>query len=470
MSSRKDDCPIWNSLDWKDIHFHVHKIQKRIAEATIMKDWKKVRQLQRMVFSSWDCRVLAVHRVTCRKSIRTAGVDGLFWYTDKSRFDAVEKLKNIRSYTPLPFKRLYIPKDHDKTRNRPLSVPAIYDRAVQSLFLIAVEPVVECFAGEHDYGFRLFRSSQDTVRDIVKNLNLEFSHQWVLVTDVRQCFDHLSHDWILEHAPMNKRLLRKMLKCGYSWNGVFHPTAEGVPQGGVLSPVLTSLCLQGFEYELKKHFENDVKVVRFADDFFLSGINEKIMHEALKVLQDFLEPRGIHISDNKTKIVHISQGVDYIGWHFQLKGKLLEISPSDLAKKEVLYRVQNAIYQAKNWTCKKLIKKINGIVTGWGSYHCYLCTPDKFVDIDDAIQDMLWEWAFQRHPKHSNLWIYNHYWKYNLATKRKDFNSDGEILKKFAEVKVRMKTDFDLTKNPFLDINYFRKLVKKEHEVKFFRI
>ena len=450
----------WDALDWKTIHFHVRKIQKRIAEAALSGDWKRVSRLQKLVFASWDCRVIAVHRVTCKQNIRTPGIDGRFWPTDAERFAAVDKLRDYQHYSPMPFKRTYVPKEHDKNKKRPLSVPVIFDRAMQGLILIGVDPVIECTAGIHDYGFRMYRSSQDTIRDVRENFGFTTGHPYVLKTDIHQCFDHVSHEWILEHSPMNKKLLRKILKCGYVHDGVYYPMEEGVPQGGVLSPALTNLVLNGFGKTVEK-YQDSVRFVRFVDDFLFSGTSVSVLESVLAELKEFLAERGLELSEAKTSIRHISEGVDFIGWHFQRYADRLEITPTEQSTAELKKRIADTIFQGINWTARKLILKLNGYIRGWGMYHVYLCTADPFTALDDYVQDLLWQWACTRHPKHNPKWIYRHCWHYQESTGKREFSSGDAVLFHFVDQKVRIKNDFDLSKNPYLELSYFRNRQKR---------
>lgn len=451
-------CRIWDNMDWKEINYHVRKLQQRIAAAAYDGDWKRVRRLQKLVFVSWDCRAFAVHRVTCRRAVRTAGLDGLFWYSDFSRFHALEELKNYHDYKPMPFKRIYIPKDHDRSKKRPLSVPVIYDRAMQALYLIACDPVVECTAGEHDYGFRMYRSSQDVIRDIVSHFGFESGRIYFLKSDVKQCFDHLSHDWILEHSPMNRKLLKRVLKCGYCWNGKFHETNEGVPQGGVLSPCMTSLCLNGFERVMYPKFGDDACMVRFVDDFLFSGTSPDVLEGVKNELIAFLAERGLSISEDKTIIGSIYDGVDYIGWHIQRDENGLQLSPTQMSIDELTHRLEVVFHEGRKYTARKLIRKLNGMIRGWSNYHGYLCAPHYLADIDNMLQDMVWEWALQKHPRRKPKWIYLHHWKYQPETKRREFSSDDMWLLHFTDIKVKMKRTLDLSKNPYLDLEYFRRM------------
>lgn len=453
----------WKDLNWKRIHYRVRKLQKRIALAAVAQDWRKVSELQKVVYQSWYCRAAAVQRVTSRKNIRTPGIDGKFWFTDAEKYAAVEAM-DYRNYTPRPFKRIYVPKDHDKTKTRPLSVPVIFDRAMQGLFLIAVDPVVESLADAHAYGFRKFRSSQDAAKDIIEHLGFDRGNIWVLKADVKECFDHLSHSWILEHAPMNKQILGRILTCGYQYKGEVFPTVEGMPQGGVLSPTFTTLVLCGFEDVLRRKYPGRrVQMVRFVDDFLFSADSRELLMSVVDDLRQFLAARTLELSESKTQILPISEGVDFIGWCFRRDGSIITARPTEQSISELRKRLRDVVDQSINWTTKRLIRKLNGIVRGWSGYHKYLCSNDVFVQMDDELANMLWVRGFTRHPKHTSKWVYSHYWRYSYETGRKDFRSGDEYLLRFARIPTRVVEELDLSKNPYIDYRYFKQRVKTEY-------
>ena len=446
----------WAEQDWKLIHYRVRKIQGRIAAAAKRRDWKKVRELQNLVYHSWYCRMAAVRRVTSRKNVRTPGIDGKFWFSDEERFAAVESL-NYRTIKPRPWKRIYIQKDHDKSKFRPLSVPVIKDRAFEGLLLIAMDPVVETLADAHSYGFRKHRSSQDVVKDIMSRFGFDRGNVWVLKADIKECFDHLSHDWILNNAPAARKILRPILQCGYYYKGEKFPTTEGVPQGGVVSPLFTTLLLCGFEDVLKRKYPGArLEMIRFVDDFLFASDDKDLLGLVRADLAAWLSERGLWLSENKTFITHINNGVDYIGWHFQRSESGLIVSPTEQSVRELFVRLEGVVFQAGGWTCRRLIRKLNGMVLGWGSYHVYLCTVDCFTAIDTRLQDLLWEWAVLRHPTHSYSWVYAHYWHYDSFLKRRVFSSGDMALLRFADTSVRIAPKLDLTKNPYLDVDYFK--------------
>ena len=450
----------WDDQDWKNINYHVRKIQKRISEAAKNKDWHRVKSLQKLVINSYDCRTLAVHRVTCRKNIRTPGLDGKFWHSDNERYEAVNRLKNLKHYKPKPFKRFLVPKDHDKSKTRPLSVPTIYDRAVQALILIALDPVVEILADEHAYGFRKCRSAQDAIKDIYDSFGLDKQNTWFLRTDVKECFDHLSHAWLLKHIPMDKTLLKKILECGYVTQNKFYPTTEGMPQGGVLSPVITTFALSGFEKIIRLKYP-EVHMVRFVDDFIFASKSKEILEQVLADFKIFLHERGLTISDYKTKIAHISEGFDFIGWHFAYEDNKLILKPSNQSVQELKIRLYSVITQARRWTTRKLIIKLNGIIIGWSQYHMYLCNNEQFLKLDDWLDDLLWHFVLAKHPNKSTKWIYTHHWK--LIGNRKIFASNDVQLLKFSDISIRIPKKLNLLKNPYIDKTYFRNRMKDHY-------
>lgn len=451
----------WDDINWKRVNYRVRKIQKRIAEATLHKDWHKVRELQNLVLHSYDCRLYAVHRVTTRKNIRTPGLDGLFLSTSAERFAAVDAL-NYRDYHPQPFKRFYVPKDHDKSRKRPLSVPVIFDRAAEALFLIALDPVVETVADAHAYGFRRKRSAQDAVRDIVENFGLLHGRQWVLKADVKGCFDHLSHDWILQNIVFDKTLMRRILKCGYVYQERKYPLYEGMPQGGVLSPTITTFVLSGFEAVLAAEFaEFDVRMVRFVDDFVFAADSPVVLENVRVRLSAFLAERGLWLAPEKTGIVHISEGFDFIGWHFQKYNNHLNITPSGWSVEELKTRLMDVIKYGSKWTQRRMIINLNAIVRGWGNYHKYLSHPGCFEELDGWMDNILWEWAVQKQTGRSADWIYHHYWQYDSEKQTRVFRSNDMTLVRFSELIIKMPVVRDVSKNPYLDINYFRGLEKR---------
>jgi RNA-directed DNA polymerase len=224
----------WHAIDWHRVEQFVRTTQQRIAKATLEKDWRRVKALQRSLIHSFSARALAVRRVTENQGKRTAGVDRQLWDSPALKRAAIGRLKQQRGYRPKPLRRVYIPKANGK--ERPLGIPTMLDRAMQALHLLGLEPVAETTSDPNSYGFRRNRSTADAMGQIFVTTSQKTAASWVLEADIRGCFDHINHEWLVRHVPMNKAILRKWLKAGVVHRGRLSPTEEGTPQGGIISP------------------------------------------------------------------------------------------------------------------------------------------------------------------------------------------------------------------------------------------
>src|SRR6266705_2357075 len=261
----------WHDIDWKSVSHTVRRLQARIVQATKEKRWGKVKALQRLLTHSFSGKALAVRRVTENQGKNTPGVDKMTWNTPQKKLNAIYSLRQ-RDYRPQPLRRIYIPKKNGK--KRPLGIPVMKCRAMQALYLLALDPVAETMADPNSYGFRPQRSTADAIEQCFCALGKQRSPQWILEGDIKGCFDAISHTWLLAHIPMDKTMLKKWLKAGYMEKHVLYPTEEGTPQGGIISPVLANLTLDGLERRLRERFPKTtikgiaakVNVVRYADD------------------------------------------------------------------------------------------------------------------------------------------------------------------------------------------------------------
>lgn len=223
----------WNSIDWNQCHENVRKLQARIVKATKEGRWGKVKSLQRLLTTSFSGKALAVKRVTSNKGRNTPGVDGEIWSSSEAKSKGMLSLRR-RGYHPAPLRRIYIPKSNGK--RRPLGIPTLHDRAMQALYLLALDPVSETTADPNSYGFRPRRSTADAIEQCFKALAQTNRAQWVLEGDIRGCFDNISHDWLMTNIPMDKVILRKWLNAGYMESKAWFATQEGTPQGGIITP------------------------------------------------------------------------------------------------------------------------------------------------------------------------------------------------------------------------------------------
>ena len=407
----------WHQIDWRYVNDQVRGLQTRIAKATQAQDWRRVSTLQRFLVRSFNAKCLAVRRVTENRGKRTPGVDEETWSTPESKWNAIQRL-NSRGYQPLPLKRVYIPKSNGKLR--PLGIPVMLDRAMQALYLLALEPVAETCADKNSYGFRRERCTADAIAQLFILLSRKGSAQWVLEGDIRSCFDQISHSWLENHVPMDKKILHKWLKAGFMESRQLFPTEAGTPQGGIISPTLANWALDGLEKELTDRFgptqcldrKNQVSLVRYADDFIITGSSKELLeNEVRPIVEKFLAERGLQLSTEKTKITHIDEGFDFLGVNVRkYNGKLL-IKPSVKNVQTFLTKVREIIRSNATAKQENLIGLLNPVVRGWAQYHRHIVASQTFADVDYAIWWVLWRWARRRHPRKGARWVQRRYYR-----------------------------------------------------------
>ena len=409
----------WEEIDWQKARAYVKKLQMRIVKAQKEGHYSKVKSLQWLLTHSFYAKALAVKRVTSNSGKRTSGVDHELWLTPQAKFIAISKL-NRRGYRPQPLRRHYIPKKNGKMR--PLSIPTMTDRAMQTLYKFSLEPIAETYADPNSYGFRIGRSTHDAIEQCFTDLNKGKSPKWILEGDIKGCFDHISHQWLLENIPMDTQILEKWLKCGYVETQKLFPTDEGTPQGGTISPTLMNMTLDGLERLLHDRLPTRKKVngkthcnkmnfVRYADDFIITGESPEFLREkVLPIVREFLTERGLQLSEEKTVITHIGEGFDFLGKNIRkYNGKLL-IKPCKSAVRSFLGKVRDIIKSSKSIKQEILIRRLNPVIRGWVNNQRYVVSSKVFSTVDYEIYKCLWQWAKRRHKKKSRKWIARKYW------------------------------------------------------------
>src|SRR3984893_9305850 len=411
----------WHAIDWQSVHHNVRRLQARIVKATQEKKWGKVKALQRLLTHSFSGKALAVRRVTENQGKNPPGVDKVIWNTPQKKINAVYSLRQRDSH-PQPLRRIYIPKKNGK--KRALGIPVMRCRAMQALYLLALDPVAETTADLNSYGFRPQRSTADAIEQCFTALGNLQTAQWILEGDIKACFDGISHEWLLTHIPMEKAILRKWLKSGYIEENVLYPTEEGTPQGGIISPVLANMALDGLERILRKCYPKTtikgiaakVNFVRYADDFIVTAASKELLEQEIKpLIETFMRERGLELSPEKTCITHIEDGFDFLGQNGRKyktgKRHTLLIKPAQKNVHAHLEKIRDIIKKNQTLSAGRLILMLNPIIRGWAQYHQHVVSADVFRDVDDAIYRRLRRWMKRRHPKKSNQWITKKYFK-----------------------------------------------------------
>lgn len=454
----------WHGIDWARCYREVRRLQARIVKATRAGKHGKVKALQWLLTHSFSGKALAVRRVTENQGKRTPGVDGITWSTPKSRLEAVSSLKR-RGYRPRPLRRIYIPKA-DGTKMRPLGIPGMVDRAQQALYLLALEPVAETEADANSYGFRVSRSAADAIEQCFTALGRPECARWILEADIRSCFDEISHDWLVAHILMDKAILLRWLKAGYLHNHVFHATEAGTPQGGIISPTLMNMTLDGLERMLlskfRKHVRDASKVnlIRYADDFIITGATKDVLvNEVRPMVEQFLAQRGLSLSPEKTRITHIDEGFNFLGMNVRKYGGKLLIKPARKSIQRFLRKLRGVVKGSAALRQDLLIRVLNPLIRGWANYHSHVVAKQIFSAVGHAIWQCLWRWARRRHPNKGARWVQRKYfwtvgaqrWVFGTTTGKTLSTGKPELLTLYdiASTPIRRHRKIQAVANPF---------------------
>jgi RNA-directed DNA polymerase len=459
----------WNTINWIKVENEVNRLQTRIAKATANGNRNKVKRIQYLLTHSFSAKALAVKKVTSNKGKNTVGVDKKLWSTPAAKMKAVLMLTD-RGYRAKPLKRVYIAK-RGKNKKRPLGIPTMYDRAMQTLYALALEPIAETKADSISFGFRRGRSAKDACEQIFCVLARKCSPTWILEGDIKGCFDNINHNWLLKHIPMDKRIMKQFLKSGFIHDGKLFPTDTGSPQGGAISSLYANMTLDGLEKviqdkyhrnskgNIENHYRAKTKVnlVRYADDFIITANSKETAVELKNIVSEFLESRGLVLSEEKTMITHIDTGFDFLGWTFRkFDGKLI-VKPSKSSIKSLIKKCSTIILkEGKASTQSDLIRRLNQIIRGWTNYHKHVVASQAFSYVNNILYLLLQRWAKHRHPNKNNWWRLNRYW-HEKNGKPWVFMTDEHSLINLRRIHIVRHPKLQISKTPFLDAEYFIK-------------
>jgi RNA-directed DNA polymerase len=456
------EAQMWEQANWPQIEAEVKRLQMRIAKAVREGRWNKVKSLQRLLTRSHSGKMLAARRVTENRGKKTPGIDGKVWRHPSTRWRGMTSLRH-HGYRAMPLRRIYIPKSSGG--KRPLGIPCMKDRAMQALWKLALDPIAETLADPNSYGFRPHRGAADAIARCFNALAQRASAQWILEGDIRGCFDNFSHSWILEHIPMDRVILRQWLEAGYVEEGFLFETRAGTPQGGIISPVIANMTLDGLEAAVhasvgkttREHRTAKAYVVRYADDFVVTGASKEFLQaQVLPAIRRFMAERGLELSPQKTRITHITQGFDFLGQNVRKYGNTLLIKPAKKSIKTLLDKIRDIVKVNSSKTQEALIRHLNPVIRGWAMYHRHVVSKQVFSFIDNHLWHMLWGWAKRRHPNKGARWIKDRYFHnnertaWNFATKgSNDGTTIGIELFRASTVKIIRHVKIAASAHPF---------------------
>ena len=372
-----------------------------------------VKKLQSLLVKSLHAKILAVKRVSENKGKNTAGVDGQLLDSSIKKSQCVNDLSiNLKNYRTMPLKRIEIPKKNGKIR--PLGIPTMFDRSMQALYKLALEPISETIADKNSYGFRAKRSTQDAMKQIWLRTCKKVSGDWILEADIKGCFDNISHQWIYDNIPMDNKLLKQWLKSGFIKDDKLFPTNSGTPQGGIISPILANMVLDGIEAIVKnnnkvhtktvngytKYTYSRLNFIRYADDFVVIGNNPKHLRDTQKKIEIFLSQRGLELAKEKTHITHIRDGFDFLGFNFRkYSNDKVIVKPTKDGIKSFKSKIKEIFNKYRSSSLELLIVKLNPVIRGWGYYYRFSNSKETYDKLDYYIWYKSVNWMKRLHQR-----------------------------------------------------------------------
>lgn len=445
----------WRDVDWRAAEDGVRRLRQRIFTASKAGDLKRVRSLQRLMLRSRANALVSVRRVTEVNAGRnTAGVDGRVVLFDQQKAFMVGWLqRRTGTWDPRPVRRVYIPKAHGRKR-RPLGIPVIADRALQAHVANVLEPEWEARFEPRSYGFRPGRGCHDAVaaiHEIVKGRRAR--RIWVLDADLAAAFDRINHDHILQSLGTfpARKLVALWLKSGVMEDGCLTPTEQGTPQGGVISPLLLNVALHGMETAAGVRYwattdmalrvaKNSPAIVRYADDLVALCLTREQAEQVRQRLTPWLEARGLAFNEEKTRIVHLDEGVDFLGFNIRrYRGKALT-KPSLESLKRIRARLSEEMRSLRGANAQAVTARLNPIIRGWAAYHRIGVSKRAYRALDDHMWRMTYKWAKFSHPNKSKRWVCSRYFGRFNPNRRANWvfgdRDSGFYLYKFAWTRI----------------------------------
>jgi RNA-directed DNA polymerase len=423
--TKEPTAPLWASIDWRTVETTVRRLQERIYRATERGERQKARSLQQLLVRASSAKLLAIRRVTQENQGKhTAGIDGVVCDTPEARAALFRSDLSLKGYKPLPVRRVYIPKGEG--RRRPLGIPTVRDRVLQALVKQALEPEWECRFEANSYGFRPGRCPMDAIEALFAALSQQGASGWVLDADISGCFDNIGHEPLLARLPVFTTTIRRWLKAGVVELGHYSDTEAGTPQGGVISPLLANVALDGLERLFgaerpdgrsispghRKSPNTGISLTRYADDFVVSAPSREVLEQYVRPrVEGFLRQRGLALSEAKTRIVPVTEGFNFLGFQIRRYKRRLLTKPQKDKVLRHLRGIKSYLDTHRQAPAGRVIKDLTPVIRGWANYYRHCVASATFQRVDHRQWQMLWKWAKRRHPNKSSRWVRRRYFR-----------------------------------------------------------
>lgn len=401
-------APEWNLIPWDFIEKSIRKLRQRIFRAIREQKWKVARSLMKLMLRSYFNLLVSVRKVTQKnKGKKTAGVDGEVALTPKARMALVQSMGRYTLWKAKPARRIYIPKAGKPGQERPLGIPTTRNRVAQAIVKNALEPCWEAQFEPNSFGFRPGRSIHDAIERCWHYLKGSSRRPWILDADLKSAFDQISHEHILKAiGPVpGRELLRAWLKAGYVEAEFFHETDSGVPQGGIISPLMLNVALHGLQQALGPAYG----CVVYADDLIVCASTREKIEAAQSTIEEWLQPRGLTLHPEKTRIVHVDDGFNFLSFSIRkYQGKCL-IKPQKEKVLAFLAKLRLWLNNHKQAAAENVIRHFNKILPGWSNHYSHVVSKQVLSYVSCEIWKMLWKWCLRRHPNKGKRWVAKKY-------------------------------------------------------------
>ena len=460
-----DMTALWNSIDWDMAEAHLLDMQKALAKSAYKRDLGLIEKWQKKIVFSLDAKLLAVRHVCSTASC--SGVDSIKWSTPNEKMTAALSLTS-KGYRALPSRLLLVKSKNGKQRH--IHIDTYYDRAMQTLYAYALDPVAESWGERKSFAYRKGRSAFDMNEYIKTAFSGYDAPEWVFIGDIRKCYENISHDWIMQHIPMSEYVLNQFLKAGYVMGGELFPMEVGIGIGCSISPIIANMVLDGMqEYVFSRLFPNNDEIdyaegnlIRYADDIIISARSEESAQKIRRIVSDFLDERGLELSQEKTRIIHISEGFTFLSRKYSKRNTQLFAQPSEQAIERFINSLGDTI-ENHTGSQKSLIDRLNKKIDGWITYHKVSEADIAFRHVDVFIKASLLELCEKKHPKWPREKILEKYW-YMDAEGRYCYalpNKKEVYVKFLADTLMIDYYPVKTNANPYIDFEYME---SRSHE------